>query len=243
MIKTIKHDIAFEQLLKLGDIHGEFGIVKNHIKNYDLYNSAIFQVGDFGLGFNPKMEAHNLKILNQFLKTRNCYLYAIRGNHDDPAFFNNEFMFSNIFLVDDWTILELNVDDKIESIFCFGGALSIDRMQRKAYNSGWWPDEVPKFNVDLSPMVKNITQIVSHTAPEWTEPYFFNKIVYDFAVGDPTLLEELTKERREMTYMFDIIYENNIDTLAEHYYGHFHFAHVGEYKGVKLRLLNVNELC
>lgn len=248
MIQEIKHDKRYKDLLFLGDIHGNFKILKYFIRHYKLNGVAIFQVGDFGVGYNPKQETHELNMLNMFLQENDCFLYAIRGNHDDPACFNNQWMFSNIFLVDDWTVMEMDVEDTVERIFCFGGAISIDRKRSQEEmkicgTPRWWPDELPKFNDDLNDLVKDITICVSHTSPIWAEPFGFNDLVYEFAKGDGGLLDDLIRERRMMTYLFDDVYENNKETLKSHYYGHFHFAKLQDFKGVKLRLLNINELC
>lgn len=243
MINILKNDNKFAQLCFLGDIHGEFNIVKMKVKQFDLRNSVVIQVGDFGIGFNHKQEKELMGGLNKFLKLRNCFVYVVRGNHDNPSVFDGTQQFSNIIFVPDWTILELNVNDNDERIFCFGGAISIDRVLREQEKLGWWPEEVANFNDDLVDDVTNITLIVTHTSPEYAEPYMLTNIVYKFAANDKTLIEDLKKERREMTYMFTRIMENNADTLRAHYYGHFHFSAVNEYKGIILKLLSVDELC
>lgn len=239
---------TFTNLLFLGDIHGNFNLVDYLLKQRDLKDTIIIQVGDFGVGFKPKQERHVLKILSLRLARNNNVMYAIRGNHDDPAFFTNEWIGENICLVDDWTILELNIDGEYQRIFCFGGAISIDRLDRKKFEEKWktkewWPDEIAKFNDELVGQVKDIDIIVTHTAPEWCEPYMFNGLVYKYAAEDLHLLENLQHERRQMSYMFDVIYDNNRDTLKKHYYGHFHFKATGEYKGVITKLLDVGDLC
>lgn len=243
MINILKNDNKFTQLCFLGDIHGEFNIVKMKVKQFDLRNSVVFQVGDFGIGFNPKQEKEFVGRLNKFLRLRDCFLYVIRGNHDNPSVFDGTQQFSNIIFVPDWTILELNVNDKDERIFCFGGAISIDRVLREQEKLGWWPEEIANFNDDLVDDVTNITLIATHTSPEYAEPYMLTNIVYKFAANDKKLIDDLKKERREMTYMFTRIMENNVDTLRAHYYGHFHYSAVNEYKGIILKLLSIDELC
>jgi len=248
MIKEVKHENVYNEISFLGDIHGNFKLIKQYIRQYHLKFNAIFQVGDFGLGYNPKQERHELNMLNDFLVENDCYVYAIRGNHDDPAFFNNEWYCSNIFFVDDWTVLEFNVGGNMERIFCFGGAISIDRKrsQEESVIVGkprWWAGELPQFNDKLNDLVKNVTICVTHTAPNWAEPLGFNELVYHFAKDDPSLLDELIRERRMMTYLFDDVFENNKDTLRAYYYGHFHYASLQDYKGVKVRLLSIGELC
>ena len=46
-----------------------------------------------------------------------------------------------------------------------------------------------------------------------------------------------------MTYMFDRIIENNIDILEKYFYGHFHYSDNIQYKGITMKLLNINQIC
>lgn len=237
-IDYVRDQRKYRMMNLLGDIHGNFGLIKYYAMN----DSVLIQVGDFGIGFNTRHEKHMLAEVNYKLREKNCFVYVIRGNHDDPEYFDNTSFMSNIFFVDDWTILELDVDDRQERVFCLGGALSIDRL-RRTQGKDWWIEEKVVFDDLLVPSVKDITQVVTHTSPEWCEPYFLSSLVNDFAKDDPTLKDELFAERRGMSYAFDTIYDNNKETLRNHYYGHFHFSAVGEYKGVRTKLLNIGEIC
>ena len=86
----------------VGDIHGEFDMLRNKIKYYDLDNVILFQVGDFGVGFNYNNPVNILKEnrqllnINKFLKKRNIFLYVVRGNHDNPLFFDGMHNYTNI---------------------------------------------------------------------------------------------------------------------------------------------------
>ncbi len=248
-LKVLRNDKrTFGNLLFLGDIHGNFNHVDYLLRQRNMKDTVVVQVGDFGVGFKIKQEMHTLKILASKLAKNNNVMYAIRGNHDDPSLFDNGWIEDTICLVDDWTILELNVENHYKRIFCFGGAISIDRLDRKEfeekYNTKeWWPGETARFDDGLTDQVKDVDIIVTHTAPEWCEPYIFSPLVYKYAAQDLHLLENLQNERRQMSYMFDVIYDNNRETLKKHYYGHFHFKSTGEYKGVITKLLNVGELC
>lgn len=121
----------------LGDMHGEISILKKYIDKYGLTNCHIIIAGDIGLGFSTrKYHADEYQELNTFLKEHNINLYLIRGNHDDPTYFNkrnmvdgvieDEFALSNVIAVPDYTVL--TIDRK--NILLVGGATSIDRLYR-----------------------------------------------------------------------------------------------------------------
>ena len=58
---------------------------------------------------------------------RNVECYMIRGNHDNPAYFEGTtFSYKRFIAVPDYTILQACN----HSILCVGGAISIDRIYR-----------------------------------------------------------------------------------------------------------------
>ena len=120
----------FDYIFFCGDIHGEYDVIPNFIRDHKLYNVAVIVVGDFGIGFEVmKTEIKRLNYLNNRMKHTNSKLFAIRGNHDNPLYFTGEFDKSNVKLLPDYTILNLNDNN----ILCIGGAISVDRKQRKSY--------------------------------------------------------------------------------------------------------------
>ena len=94
----------------------------------NLSNSVLICAGDIGVGFK-NIEYYNkmFSTLNAVLRKMNSVLYCIRGNHDDPSYFNdNKINKSNIKLIKDYSVI--SVGDK--NILCVGGAVSIDRKYR-----------------------------------------------------------------------------------------------------------------
>ena len=190
--------------------------------------------------------------INTALIKRNVIVYAIRGNHDHPSYFENDpFGLSNIKLVKDYTVLNLVG----KNILCIGGAISIDRTVRYTKRQlegdyttnigvdSWWKDE--GFNYDDSKLVdlRDINIVVTHTTPDYCWPdnsNGFAPIVNDFASMDKTLKTELLDERRRMTLAFQTIKMYNDIEYA--YNGHFHANHVTEIYGTTHRLLGVGEL-
>ena len=174
--------------------------------------------------------------LNSWLKEANCILYAIRGNHDDPKYFNGCFMFSHLKLLPDYTVL--NIDGK--KVLFVGGAHSIDRGRRIRDNDVWFPDEV--FNLDEDKLIKmrEIEVVITHTAPNFAWPMDFNQIVYNAAAEDGTLLDDLRTERAELTKMFELLEMNN--AITHYIYGHFHQDQVTEFRGTEFRCLGIESV-
>ena len=76
----------------------------------------------------------------------------VRGNHDDPAYFNGEKISHERFrTIPDYSVI--HVCD--HNIFCVGGAISIDRYNRQRDDNrdrisqvaSYWPDEVPMLDI------------------------------------------------------------------------------------------------
>jgi DNA repair exonuclease SbcCD nuclease subunit len=238
-------------LLFLGDIHGKFNYLKWYIQDYKLENCTIYQVGDFGIGFTTEFNDMNiLGDLNNFLKEHNIQLYAIRGNHDNPYFFDGHLSnyFENLHLLEDYTTINVN-GTKILGV---GGAVSVDRRPRlremlEASKYGksielHWENEIFTLNEDKLKTFENIDIVVTHTSPDFCSPINktgFGYLVENFAKNDINLYEDLRTERDLVTKMSEILKEKNKPDFW--FYGHFHNNWSENIDGVNYRLLNINE--
>ena len=94
-------------IVAVGDIHGAFELIVNKANmQYSLKNTIIIVCGDCGFGFYK--ENHYKTIISKIhkkLKKNNNYLIFLRGNHDNPAYFQDNWIFSNIKLVSDYSII------------------------------------------------------------------------------------------------------------------------------------------
>ena len=119
----------------LGDIHGDYDVIRKFIKNYDITNANIIQLGDFGVGFGTFTEnKKQLDYYNKIFVKRNVHIWVVRGNHDNKLYFNNDlFKCSNIHLMPDYSVQKLNN----QNILFIGGGISIDRTFRKL-NTNYW---------------------------------------------------------------------------------------------------------
>lgn len=219
----------------IGDTHGLYTFQQVIIKK-GLENCNVIQVGDLGLGFSDiGRDILDLLNLDDFLLDRNIQLYAIRGNHDCPIFWDkskglNLPKFQNINLVQDFEILRL--EDK--NILFAGGAISIDRIPRKhdkPYPT-WWKDEEFKYKRLL--LEKNLKYangpidiVVTHNAPSFCHPTDDDVEIVNYyhtleAQMGNNLKEELRLERAEITEFYDDLTKHYGKKPSHWFYGHFH---------------------
>jgi len=236
-------------ILFLGDIHGNFEYIKGLIKRTKISDCAIFQLGDFGVGFGkPAYEKDNLLLINKFMKERNIIMYAMRGNHDDPAYFNGDHIYDNLKLMPDYSVVEY--DDY--KLLLIGGAISIDRKMRlkddtaaARYGSSrrsYWFDEKVVLDEEKLSQISNIDILITHTAPDWCTPQNkigFGGLVDSFSENDPTLKDELKEERELMSKIFNLIQKQSF--VKNHYYGHFHRSDITLNNGCQHQLVDINE--
>lgn len=235
-------------LVVSGDWHGDWRSVIKEIKRLDIRNCTLIQAGDFGMGFEPKKkDLAALAYLNKVLKPRNIQLYAIRGNHDNPSFYDGSVSTSNIKLIPDYTIL--NVDGL--NILCVGGAISVDRKPNpnkpdfrghpwpgRTDGKNYWSDEVFVLKPELCKDLNNIDVVVTHSAPDFAEPRTKSGLS-DWAVSDKSLIEDCAKERNDHSKLYDLLIANKCP-LKYWFYGHFHWYKREEFENTTFVLLDVN---
>lgn len=221
----------------LGDIHCNFSVIAIWIKENQITNTIIVQVGDFGIGFANSQADVIQQLDNLLIETRNI-LYVIRGNHDNPSCFTgNSNVIVSIYnrlgevdctdlqhtirnlkathLLPDYTVLDIN-DEKWLFI---GGAISIDRKAR-VLGTSYWMDEVFVYDEAKVSSLTGIDRVVTHSSPDFCPPVKLTPIVYSFAKHDNLLISELLRERKLFSEMFATLQINN--KLKGWYFGHFH---------------------
>lgn len=239
-----------KEFVVIGDTHANHSYITYQMKMLNLQDMILLHVGDFGVGFNNiHTDKLNLRRLNDSLAERNCHLYTIRGNHDDPAFFTGDYEYSHLHLVPDYTVVNVNGDN----VLMVGGAVSIDRVLRKedmlknTDRPSYWYDETFVLNEEKIKDLTNITYVITHSSPKFVFPInnFNNELgshghlVEHFATNDSLLKDDLNKEREDITQLYEILNKNN--TIKKWIYGHFH-SHNAEYYGdTDFICLGVNE--
>lgn len=219
----------------LGDIHGEFNTIYYFaLKNENKEPINLIQVGDFGAGFH-KGFISDMEYLNDKLAEFNVMLYAIRGNHDDPRYFDGTHNWSNIKLLPDYST-EIIEGKKVLFI---GGATSIDRLYRKP-NVSWWEGEAFKLDYDKLRTFEDVDIVVTHTSPKFAYPIGFNDLVMNFAQHDPALVNDLLNERELLSITYNTLKEKN--KIKKWFYGHFHTIETTYYEETDFHVLGINHI-
>lgn len=227
-------------MIFIGDIHGNFKKLFSLINNSEVQNDTFIQVGDFGIGFRPFEDEYLLlSFINEMLIEGNNDMYVIRGNHDNPSYFlEDKFNFSNIKFLPDFHILEING----KTILTVGGALSIDRVQRKEGVNYWKDEEFPIIIPDIKEFYtdKPIDIVCTHSCPSFTWPFTLAQIVKDFIEIDPQLEQELISERKRLDLLYEKVEEYNGFAPKHWIYGHMHKTISTEYKETKFQCCGID---
>ena len=234
-------------MIFIGDIHGEWSKLAKLLGYKGMRDATLVSLGDFGLGFpiggrggeeGRLLEARLLDRLGSVLRGRGCDLHVLRGNHDDPAYFDGlpdrerRMTFHR-----DYTLLSAEGSN----VLMIGGAISVDRSARVEGES-WWPGERLLFDGDaLDAALRGIDTldiVATHTAPDFAFPE--NKLVGGHAgwlTADPTLESDLREERAILTRIHALLLARGLRP-AHWLYGHFHQSHREEIDGTSFICLN-----
>lgn len=222
-------------LIVCGDIHNRWMLFLLKLEDLKIDNSYIIIAGDIGVGFiNKQEQLKELEDYNTELKKINCIVYCVRGNHDNPNYFNGDVELSNIKFVQDYTVLnlELLIDNKNLNIniLCIGGAISIDRNGYEPYfdkrikNINYWENEINIYDENkINNIDCNIDIVVTHTAPSFCVLQNNNGIIQHYLNNDSKLSDDLDLERINMDKVYNKLLENK-HNFKMWYFGHFHFS-------------------
>ncbi len=228
-----------------GDIHGELKkLVYETIQcKWGLKNSDIIVVGDFGVGFGRKLSMQvAYEKIEKRLERDNNVLWAIRGNHDDPSWFDGTRDFPRLHFLKDHEVIEVCG----KKIYPIGGATSIDidmpdhkGRSRRWYNDRyirlgssqrcWWEGEniVPSKN----PHPIRVDIILSHEAPLAFEPVPIRPENCSNETWDKVLADR--------SYLDKVLYDVNARWW---FYGHYHTSYSGHIGNLMYRCLPEREL-
>ena len=162
-----------------GDIHGEFNaVIYKLCVQYQMTDTVLIIAGDCGFGFDKPGYYDNVYNRNSSrLSKANNWVVMIRGNHDDPAYFQEKRIHHDRFrCVPDYSVIQACG----HNILCVGGAISIDRDYRKKHDSrhsrsgvaSYWTDEMPVYDkekLDSISQELKIDTVITHTAPSFCE--------------------------------------------------------------------------
>lgn len=228
-----------------GDIHGDFRTVRFKIAEHSLENMTLIQVGDFGFSFamGHKIQtedkyAKSLAEFNKSLKVRNLVMYAIRGNHDNPAYFDGRFILSNLKLLPDYTVLDINGQ---RTLFV-GGAISLDRSSREEGKT-YWKGEGFNWKPELVKDLTGIDMVVTHNAPTSAIKYTDSLRRTDLSHCsryDQSLVTDVLFEQDQIQEMIDLLKQKN--NIKQWYHGHFHYHLYNVIDGTAVRCCEIDSL-
>lgn len=252
-MKIYNYTNDFRYLYISGDIHGEFRTLVYNIKRLGIKDAVIIIAGDCGIGFEKIGYYEQLyRKINKTLTTSNCILLLVRGNHDDPNYFEKGLIdFPRMKTIPDYSIIKIAG----KTVLCIGGAISLDRydrlleiemlrMRRKSEVSIYWENEHPVYKESeiqqMSASGISIDTVITHTAPSFCYPQ--TKRGLEFRIlNDKDLEKDLNTERQVMALIYNKLIENN-HRIKDWMYGHFHSSHTEFIAGVRFSLLDINEL-
>jgi len=235
-------------LFIIGDIHGDLTQLRNAI-TFLPDNASIICVGDVGLGFNFNFNREDklLEKIDKTLKLKNSQLILMRGNHDNPALWDEskpemEVLYDNIQFVNDVAYLHYSNNGVNYKIIMVGGAISVDRTIRMEGRNYWKkevvnPDALKKVKI----LVNNFGKadiLLTHSAPTQA-PQLTNlnvPILAHYSANDKTLLDELIAERQ--------LLQDCLETSGakRNIHGHFHESTDQTIDGVRFTCLNEFEV-
>lgn len=212
-------------------------------------NSIFIFAGDCGIGFNkPKYYTDLFEKFNKVLNYNNSFIIFVRGNHDDPSYFDGETInLSNIKAVPDYSVISA----KDHNILCVGGAISIDRTWRKKQEDRinrfsvsnkkklYWDGEAPVFNENaLREIAENtvIDIVVSHSSPSFATPENHG-FIDEWVDEDVNLKSDIKNERIVFDKIFNTLRELN--SQPKYWaYGHFDIMYIEKRSDTMFRAIN-----
>lgn len=220
------------KLIICGDLHGELPTLVYKAPE----NSDILVVGDIGVGFGgPNSFKVQVESVKKSMDRKNLMIYCIRGNHDDPDFFDGTIYSDRLTLLEDHK--PFIVGKKL--IYPIGGAPSHDKKDRlakneklKSYGSNkriWWDGECIVKNIEKLPT--HIDIMLSHDSPTFFEPPLIRNDEIDYDT-----YEQMKEGRR---YLSSLLEES---TISFWFFGHYHESMSGVYGECMWRCLKPLEL-
>lgn len=255
-----------------GDIHGKFDeLVYRMTTLYGMTDTVVIVAGDCGFGFHRRGYYDGVyeRVLPK-LERANCWVVFVRGNHDNPAYFDGEEINKKRWIaVPDYSMVAACG----KRILCVGGATSVDRHNRESYkpvfsltkNEGprvrigicyldevtnfdpadWWPFETPYYDESALASVDRIGRtfdtVVSHIPPSMCEDVTPPTWLSYLVENDPTLTDDMKRDRETMDALLHYL-RWHCHPIRNWLYGHYHHSWNAEIDGIHYTMLKTMEM-
>ena len=255
-----------------GDIHGKFDELVYRITTlYGMTDTVVIVAGDCGFGFHRRGYYDTVyERLQPKLEKANCRVVFVRGNHDNPAYFDGEVVNKKRWIaVPDYSF----VSACGKRILCVGGATSVDRYNRESYkpvfdqngNEGprkrigishidkmtnfdpadWWPYETPYYDESILSSVdrtgRTFDTVVSHIPPSMCEDVTPPTWLSYLVENDPTLTDDMKRDRETMDALLHYL-RWYCHPIRNWLYGHYHHSWNAEIDGIHYTMLKTMEM-
>lgn len=167
-----------------GDTHGEFNRIADFCSRYNTSTEDVMIIlGDAGINFSGEVRDSGKK---EYIESLPITVFCIHGNHEQrpftiPSYHETLWKGGTVYVEDKYPHIIFAKDGEIYDIeglktIVIGGAYSIDKFYRIAYNWGWWEDEQPSEEIkayvesQLEQMKWKVDVVLSHTTPLKYEP-------------------------------------------------------------------------
>lgn len=222
----------------VGDIHGNLEhIIWEICSRYQITDADIFFCGDFGVGFGKKEGWDVLySAIEPKLKRARIKLWAMRGNHDDPDFFDGLHNYPLLVFLQDHIPVEING----WTIYPIGGAQSIDMNLRIPENLKyikygskkrvWWPGE--RITKKYTGLPSKIDIVISHDSPLDFDPV----VVKEGPMMTGEIIKNIIQDRSYLGWVLRQLHP------VRWFHGHYHKSTSGDYLGCMYRGLAIDEI-
>lgn len=212
----------------VGDLHTNYKQFKEQFESDLSLRDCIFIfLGD--MDFRNEETAYNqFKKLDNLLAERNIDSYVIRGNHDNPKFWNPDECSINIEDVGLWgkfksfkpigSYTRININGNVGIII--SGAVTLNRADLTE-GINYWSEydkvDMPPDFIDYGEGLKNIDFVIGHTGPVYSDIFKEQQTGCERYLKDGFLVNDLENEQKQLRSILKRY------RPKRWYCGHYHF--------------------